>query len=85
MNPLLSDAARRVVGLRQIVRAAAQGRLERVFIADDVDDKIRAQLEEACAKAGVPTERGATMAQLGTACKIAVGSAAAGILKEAQS
>ena len=82
MSPLLADTGRRVVGTRQIVRAAAQGKLLCVYIAEDVDDKVRKQIEDACGAAHVPIEKAASMQELGQACRIAVGAAAAGILKE---
>lgn len=81
MNPSLSDEKCRVVGTRQIVRMAAQGRLCMVYLAQDADVRIRSAIEDACKKAHVPMESAPDMAQLGKACGIGVGAAAAGLLK----
>lgn len=81
MRQELADPARRVAGTRQIARAAAQGRLHVVYLAKDADDKIRAQVKEACEASGVRIEEAESMAALGEACRIAVKAAAAGILK----
>ena len=81
MQQLLADSTRRIAGTRQIVRAAAQGRLERVFLAKDADERVREQIVAACEAADVPIEEAQSMRALGEACRIAVKTAAAGILK----
>lgn len=82
MNPLLSDSKHRVVGTRQILRAATQGKLSEVYIAKDVDAQLRNELEDACSRAGVKVTHVDSMQELGVACKISVGAAAAGILAQ---
>ncbi len=71
-----------MVGTRQILRAAAQGLLDRVYLAADCEARVQRKIREVCAAADVPVEEIPTMKELGTACRIAVGCAAAGILKE---
>jgi large subunit ribosomal protein L7A len=71
-----------VVGTRQIERAAAQGLLRLVYLAADAEARVKRKVLSACEAAGVPVEEVPTMKELGSACRIAVGSAAAGILTE---
>lgn len=70
----------KVVGLKQTRRALAAGQAARVFLARDADPHITEPLETICNLAGVPVEGGHTMAELGSACGIAVGTAACAIL-----
>ena len=70
----------KVVGLKQTRRALAAGQATRVFLARDADPRITEPLEAICGLAGVPVEDGHTMAELGSACGIAVGTAACAIL-----
>jgi len=53
-----------------------------VFLsADDADVRVLQPLRELCGEKKVATENVATMADLGTACSIEVGAAAAAVLK----
>ena len=70
----------KVVGLKQTRRALAAGQAARVFLARDADPHITEPLEAICSLAGVPVEDSHTMAELGCACGIAVGTAACAIL-----
>lgn len=67
---------KKVVGLKQTRRAIAEGRALQVYLACDADPKLTEPLAQLCTAAGVPAERGCTMAQLGKLCGIAVGTAA---------
>ena len=64
-----------VVGAKQTRRALAAGQVKKLFLAQDADPALTAPLADLAAAGGVPVEEGATMAQLGAACKIAVGAA----------
>ena len=70
--------ARKVVGVKQSVRALREGRAARVFLACDADPALTERVAAMCA--AVPVERGATMAQLGTAAGISVGAAVVTLL-----
>ena len=70
-------AEKRVVGVKQSRKAIREGRARRVYLASDADPVITEPIRNQCAAAGVPVERGQTMAQLGRACGIAVGASAA--------
>ena len=68
-----------VVGLKQVRRAVTEGRVNLVFLACDADPRLTESLEELCSEHGVATVWDYTMAQLGKACGIAVGTAAAAV------
>ena len=70
----------KVVGIKQLRKALAEGRARKVFVADDADPKLTAPVLEQCEAGGVETERIPTMAELGTACGIEVGAAVAALL-----
>ena len=67
----------KVVGVKQVRRALLNGRATRVYLARDADPKVTEPLADLCAQRGVPVEWVPSMKELGTACGIAVGSAAA--------
>lgn len=77
----LSRPEKRVAGLKQVLRYARQGGLEAVFIAKDADEEITSRLVSACERYGIPYDMSHTMHQIGSACRIEVGSACAGIIK----
>lgn len=70
----------KVVGLKQVQRAVSAGRAGRVFLACDADPRLTRPLEGRCRERGVPVSGAHTMAQLGRACGIDVGTAAAALL-----
>ena len=78
----LSDSKRRVVGSKQILRRLNADELEVLFVACDAQEHVRRLLLDAARDKGVKLVETQSMAQLGKACGIAVGSAAAGILRE---
>lgn len=71
---------RKVVGIKQLRRSLKEGQVARVFIAEDADPRLTEPLAEACAGAGVEIVLIPTMSELGKACGISVGAAAAGLL-----
>lgn len=73
--------ANKVVGIKQLRRAIRDGRVETVFLAENVDPWISDEVYELALKAGLVPVRVATMQQLGQACGISVGAATAAILK----
>ncbi len=75
-------APRRVVGVRQTMKAIRAGRVGRLLVATDAADPLIGGLLEAARAANVPVERRGTVAELGREGGIAVGAAAIGILRE---
>lgn len=77
----LGDAKRRIVGAKQVLRALGLGEVSHVFAARDADHKVLQPIRDRCAELGVAVTEIDTMAQLGAACHIQVGSAAAALRK----
>lgn len=71
----------KVVGLKQVRRAVTAGRVRKVFLACDADPRLTESVEELCQAAGIAVVTDYTMTQLGHACSIAVGTAAAAALE----
>ena len=70
----------RVAGVKQTRRAIQDGKVRRVFLARDADPRVTDPIADLCREKDVPVEREAGMKELGSACGIAVGSAAAALL-----
>ena len=68
------SAKEKVSGLKQTRRAVAAGRAARVYLACDADPRLT--------EPGVETAEQYSMAQLGRACRIQVGTAAAALLAD---
>lgn len=73
-------AEARAVGASQTVRAVEQGRAVLVLVARDADRKVTAPVISAARTHGVPLVEVDSMRDLGRACGIAVGAAAAAVL-----
>jgi len=71
---------KKTVGVKETQKAVRDGRVRRLFIADDADERIVGPLVALCEQTDVPVERVATMRELGALCGIDVGAAAAGLL-----
>ena len=71
---------RKVVGMKQLRKALKNGQVLRVYLAQDADPRLTEPLAAECADLSVELVEVPTMAELGAACGIAVGAAAAGIL-----
>ena len=74
-------SAKKVVGIKQLRRALSSGIVRKVFLAGDADPRLTEPLADACEAQGVSVEFIPAMKELGTACGIDVGAAAAGILR----
>lgn len=70
----------RVVGIKQLRRALAENRVKTVFLAQDADPALTQPIEAACREKGVDFRFVSTMKELGAACGISVGAAAAASL-----
>ena len=73
--------AKKVVGIKQLRRALTDQTAELVFLAKDADPALTEPLLDRCRADGVEVVTGVTMAELGKACGISVGAAAAAILR----
>ena len=74
------NTPRKVVGIKQLRKALKNRQVLRVYLAQDADPRLTDPLAEECAALAVELVEVATMSELGAACGIAVGAAAAGIL-----
>ncbi|HHV64524.1 MAG TPA: 50S ribosomal protein L7Ae-like protein [Peptococcaceae bacterium] len=82
LDESLQIAQNRVVGIKQTGRALESGRVSKVYIAKDADSRVLQPILEMCKVKGVTVQEVASMAELGKACGIKVGAAAAAILKK---
>ena len=77
----LKQSEKRVVGTRQILKKFAVDGIETLIVADNAQEHLKAQLTGLAAEKNVAVITVRTMDELGKMCGIAVGAAAAGILK----
>ena len=68
------------VGAKQLKKALQNGRAEYVFLAENADPAITEPIETMCKASGIPIRWVASKADLGRACGIEVGAAAAAVL-----
>ena len=66
-----------VVGAKQLKKAILSGAARQVFLAQDADPAVTEPLEALCVRQGIPYSYVRSMADLGHACHIEVGAAAA--------
>jgi large subunit ribosomal protein L7A len=78
----LSRPKSRLAGLKQVLRAMESGKAAAVVLADDADDHIRRRVRSRCEALGVPCHEGPVMSELGSQCRLDVGTAVACILKD---
>lgn len=74
--------AKKIVGLKQTLRAIQANQAALVYLAQDADLKVVEEIAGLCRKHEVPVEYAETMKQLGKACGIDVGASTACLLKE---
>ena len=70
-----------VVGIKQVKKALRENRLARVYVAEDAEERVTAPILMQCRETGVEVTMVPAMRELGEACGIEVGAAAAGILR----
>ncbi len=73
--------ANRVIGIKQVTKAIQKGTVKCVFLAKDADKRMIAPLRTLCETETVSVEDQATMSEIGDACSIEVGAAAAAVLR----
>lgn len=76
----LKKSQKIVIGTKQVLKAAKTGKLQRAYVAEDADSFIKVKLLDELKQNNITVEMVSTMKELGEACRIHVGSAAAGIL-----
>ena len=69
-----------VVGAKQLKKAVRSNRVRYVYLADNADPAVTEPLEKLCAEHHIPITWVPSMADLGRACGIEVGAAAAAVL-----
>jgi len=79
---LLKNGAKTVVGVKQTQKAITNSKAKMVLVAVDADEHVTASLVQACLQNKVPCENGLSMQELGKACGIHVGAAAAAVLND---
>jgi large subunit ribosomal protein L7A len=77
----LRAAKKKTVGTKQTLKAVEKGLARYVYVAKDAEAHIVAPLLELCASRGTPYEYAESMRELGRACGIQVGAAAASIIE----
>lgn len=77
----LKEAPVKTIGTKQTLKALDEDQVSLVFIAEDAEEHVTANLKEMCLKKGIEIVTVSTMRELGDACKIQVGAASAAILK----
>ena len=70
-----------VVGAKQLKKAVAKGRAEYVFLAENADPAITEPIAEMCIGGNIQVHWVRSKDDLGSACGIEVGAAAAAVLK----
>ncbi|WP_196589750.1 L7Ae/L30e/S12e/Gadd45 family ribosomal protein [Pectinatus cerevisiiphilus] len=74
--------AKRVIGTKQVTKAVNNGLAKYVFLAIDADDRVLKPLRILCEEKETKVVAKFTMAELGKACSIEVGAAAAAIINK---
>lgn len=74
--------SKRVIGVKQVMKAITKEQVEKIFIAEDADNYILKPLLTISDAKGIQVERIATMVELGNLVHIAVGAAAVALLKD---
>lgn len=70
----------KVVGVKQLRRAILSGKARKVFLARNADPRLTEPVAELCVAQDVSCVWVGTMLEIGKACGIDVGAAAAGIV-----
>jgi large subunit ribosomal protein L7A len=77
----LKRAPSRVVGSKEARKHLERGSVQKLFLAEDAEERVTADLLREAKRRGVSIEHVPSMAELGRACGIQVGAAAAALLK----
>lgn len=77
----LRNAVRKAVGTKAVLRALKAGEAARVYVATDTDMFLYQKIVRAVEEAGVRPVRVESGKELGKACGLQIGCAAAALLK----
>ena len=77
----LKNAAVKVVGTKQVLRALKAGTAARAYVANDADTFLFQRIVTAAEAASVPVVRVASMKELGVCCGVEVATASAAIVR----
>lgn len=77
----VKNAKNLLIGTKQTKKAIIQGNVKEVFIAEDADQHLINPIVDLCEDYGITVHYVDSMKQLGKACGIQVGAAAAAIQK----
>lgn len=80
MINLASDCVE--VGLKQTMKALFENKADKVFLAEDCEDRIRETVKEECTGKGIQLVSVPTMRLLGRMCGIDVKASCAAILRK---
>ena len=75
------SSGKKVVGIKQLRKAVANGTVKTVFLACDADPFLTDPVRKLCEEMNVAVVDVPTMALLGRACGISVSASAAGLLQ----
>lgn len=81
-TPGLEIGSNVFVGAKQTKLAIEKGEAVKVFIAGDADANLVAPIAERCKELGIPLVNVISMRELGKACGIQVGAAAAALVRK---
>ena len=74
-----------IVGTKQLKKAVESGRARCVFLAENADPAITGPIEMMCSRRNIQITWISSMSELGRACGIEVGAAAAAVVRESGS
>ena len=77
----LKAAAKKAVGTKAVLRALKAGEAVRVYVANDVDTFLYQKIVRAVEEAGMRPVRVESVKELGRACGLTIGCAAAAMLR----
>lgn len=78
----LKASHKRIVGLKQTVKAVKNGTAKKVYLAEDADDFIKQSVLAACSDKNLQIIYFKSMKELGDACGIDIGASTAAIVKD---
>ncbi len=69
-----------IVGAKRTLNAVKEGKVNKVYVAKDADDRVISPIIDNCVQCSVKIEYVETMNELGKACGIDVGASVAAIV-----
>lgn len=77
----LKSAAKKAVGTKAALRALNAGEAVCVYVASDIDTFLYQKVTRACTAANIPVRKVESNKELGRACGLSIGCAAAAICR----